>query len=68
MPWLLLLLCAGAGLAVGVVFGFVRGLQYPPTLVVALFEGVLVGAPATALGLLVVAVWSVGRFIRRRLP
>lgn len=66
MPWLLLVVCTGAGVAAGVVFGFVRGLEYPPTLVFALFEGgALFGVPATVLGLLLTALWSIGRFVRR---
>ena len=69
MPWLLLVLCSASGVAGGVVLGFVRGLQYPPTLPVALVEGaVLIGVPASFLGLLLVAAWSLGRGIRRRLP
>lgn len=69
MPWLLLVICSVGGAAAGAVFGFVRGLDYPPTLVVALFEGgVLFGVPATVLGLLLVAAWSFGTFLRRHIP
>lgn len=57
-----------AGVAAGVVLGFVRGLHYMPTLPFALVEGgILLGVPAAILGLLLVAVWSVGSFMRRRL-
>lgn len=41
---------------------------YVPTLPFALVEGgILVGVPASVFGLLLVALWSVGRFVRRRL-
>lgn len=67
MPWRLLVVCTALGVAAGVVLGFVRGLGYTPTLPFALGEGaVIVGVPATILGLLLVAVWSAGSFIRRR--
>lgn len=67
MPWLLLVVCATGGVAGGVILGFVRGLQYPPTLAFALVEGAaLIGVPASLLGLLLVAVWSVARSGRGR--
>lgn len=68
MPWRLLAVCAVAGVTAGVVLGFDRGVQYMPTLPFALVEGgILVGVPAAIFGLLLVALWSLGSFVRRRL-
>lgn len=66
MPWLLLVLSAGAGVVFGGAFGFVRGLGYPPTLVFAVFEGgILFGVPAALVGLLLVAAWYATGAVRR---
>ena len=56
MPWRVAAVLALAGLGVGAVFGFVRGLSYLPTLPVAVVEGALLfGVPAALVGL--VAAW-----------
>jgi hypothetical protein len=67
MPWRLLVFCSVSGVAGGVVLGFVRGLRYLPTLPFALVEGgILIGAPATVAGLVVVAGWGLAERLGRR--
>ena len=66
MPWRMLIVVAGIGGVFGAVWGFVRGLDYLPTLPVAILEGaVLFGVPAALLGLILVALWSLVRAVRR---
>jgi hypothetical protein len=66
MPWRLLGVCTLVGVAGGAIFGFVRGLRYVPTLPFAIIEGgILVGVPATVLGLVLVAAWSLSTRVRR---
>jgi hypothetical protein len=66
MPWRMLVVFALFGGIGGAVVGFVRGLDYLPTLPVAIVEGaILLGFPAALLGLLLVGVWSIGRIVRR---
>jgi hypothetical protein len=67
MPWRVLRGCTLVGVVVGAIFGFVRGLDYAPTLPFAVVEGaILFGVPACVLGLLVAAGWSVAGGVRRR--
>ncbi len=66
MPWRLVAMLGVAGVLSGAVFGFVRGLDYLPTLPVAIFEGgILFGVPAVVLGLIVAGLWAVFRGARR---
>lgn len=66
MPWRILAVVAGIGTAGGAVWGFVRGLDYLPTLPVAVVEGgVLFGVPSAVVGLLAVGIWSLRRAVRR---
>ena len=65
MPWRLLAVMAVLGVFGGAIFGFIRGLSYLPTLPFAIVEGgILFGAPAALLGLLLVGVWSLGTAMR----
>lgn len=67
MPWRLLAGSCVAGVLGGAAFGFVRGLDYLPTLPFAVVEGgFLIGVPATVLGLILVGVWSLGSAVRRQ--
>lgn len=67
MPWRILAVVAATGAAGGAIWGFVRGLANLPTLPFAVVEGaILFGVPASILGLLLAAVWSVGSAVRRR--
>ena len=67
MPGRLLTGCAFAGVVSGAILGFVRGLDYTPTLVFAIVEGaILFGVPAALLGLLLAGGWSLGTRLRRR--
>ena len=62
MPWRLLQVCAVVGVIGGGMLGVVLGLHYPPTLPFAIVEGaILIGVPASALGLLLVGAWSLAR-------
>ena len=64
MPWRLAVVCAAAGVLAGATFGFVRGLDYIPTLPFAIVEGaILIGFPSCLLGLLLAGCWLLG--IRR---
>jgi hypothetical protein len=66
MPWLLLVVVAVVGGGVGAVWGFVRGLDYLPTLPVAIIEGgFLFGVPAIVLGLVLTGLWASGTALRR---
>jgi hypothetical protein len=68
MPWRILVAAAIIGTGCGAIVGFVLGLGNPPTLPFAVIEGaVLIGVPATILGLLLTGLWSSGSAIRRRL-
>jgi hypothetical protein len=68
MPWRLLAIPATLGCVGGGVFGFVRALDYLPTLPFAIIEGgILFGVPLALVGLLLVGFWSLGRAVRRRL-
>lgn len=66
MPWRLFCGWVCVATCAGVTWGFVRGLHYLPTLPFALIEGgIIFGAPASVLGLLLVGVWYTGsRLIR----
>lgn len=67
MPWRLLAVCGMGGLVGGAVVGFIRGLGYLPTLPFAVVEGaILLGVPASALGLLLVGCWSLVTCARHR--
>jgi hypothetical protein len=66
MPWRILTVVALVGVIGGGIFGFVRGLNYLPTLPFAVIEGgILFGVPAAVLGLLLVGAWSFGGAVRR---
>src|SRR3954451_24144789 len=66
MPWRILVVVALLGVVGGGVFGFIRGLSYLPTLPVAVVEGgILFGAPAALLGLVLAGVGSIGDALRR---
>jgi ABC-type transport system involved in cytochrome c biogenesis permease subunit len=66
MPWRLVVICAVVGACGGGVIGFVRGLDYTPTLFFAIVEGaILFGVPALVLGLLLAACWSLAASLRR---
>lgn len=66
LPVVILGLCFGVGVFSGVVFGFVRGLRHPATLLGAVVEGgALFGIPAAVAGLVLVTLWYAGRTIRR---
>lgn len=68
MPWPLFVVVSVLGSAAGAVLGVVRGLDYLPTLPVAVFEGaILIGVPATVLGLVLAGLWSLGAAVRRRI-
>jgi hypothetical protein len=68
MPWRIAAICAVAGGVVGAVVGFVRGLSYLPTLPVAIVEGaVLIGIPASILGLLLTGGASAAAALRHRI-
>jgi hypothetical protein len=68
MPWRILVIAVIVGACAGALVGFVRGLDYLPTLPFAVIEGaVLIGVPATLLGFVLTAVWSSGTAVRRRL-
>jgi len=69
MPWRLLLMFAVVGCLSGGIVGLVRGLRYPPTVLLAIVEGgILFGAPAAALGLLAVGLWTLGRRVHHQRP
>lgn len=66
MPWRLLIGVSAIGVIAGAMLGVVRGLDYLPTLPVAIVEGgVLVGAPAAVFGLVLVGLWSLSTDLRR---
>ena len=67
MPWrLLMITCLLGGLG-GAVLGFVRGLDYLPTLPLAVVEGaVLVGMPSALLGLVLTGLWALGSHHRSK--
>lgn len=68
MPWRLLAICALVGVVGGAVVGFVRGLSYLPTLPFAIVEGaILIGVPASIVGLVLVGCWWLIASVRRRL-
>jgi hypothetical protein len=68
MPWRLVAVCALVGVVGGAIFGFVRGLDYMPTLPFAVVEGaILLGVPTSFLGLLLAGGWWLGTNARRRL-
>jgi hypothetical protein len=59
MPWRLYAVCAAAGCLAGAILGFVRGLSYLPTLPVAIVEGgLLIGVPASLLGLVLTGAYA----------
>lgn len=61
------LVCGLVGIVGGAVVGFARGLSYLPTLPFAIIEGaILVGVPATVLGLMLVGCWLLVRSALRR--
>lgn len=67
MPWRLVVVLAAFGAAGGTIFGFVRGLDYPPTLVFAVVEGaILFGVPACLLGLIAAGCLTLVVNLRRR--
>ncbi|HEY5334557.1 MAG TPA: hypothetical protein VIJ71_00890 [Mycobacteriales bacterium] len=67
MPWRLFVGSCIAGVLGGAAFGFVRGLDYLPTLPFAVVEGgFLIGIPAAVLGLILVGLWSLGGAARRQ--
>lgn len=67
MPWRLLAVCGLVGMVGGAIVGFARGLSYLPTLPFAIIEGaILVGVPASVLGLVLVGCWFLVRSARRR--
>lgn len=67
MPWLLLGALTLVGVVGGGVFGFVRGLDYLPTLPFAVVEGgILFGVPAALLGLVLSGGWWLVSLLRRR--
>jgi hypothetical protein len=69
MPWRLVAVCALVGVFGGAIVGFVRGLDYLPTLPFAVVEGaILLGVPTSVLGLLLTGGWGLGTKARRRLP
>jgi hypothetical protein len=54
------------GVVVGAIFGFVRGLDYLPTLPFAIVEGaILFGLPASLLGRLLGGGWWIASSVRR---
>jgi len=68
-PALLRLVAVSAlvGVACGAVFGFVRGLDHPPTLAFAVVEGaILFGVPSWLFGLLLAGAWWIAMSVRRR--
>jgi hypothetical protein len=68
MPWRLVVACASLGIIGGAILGFIRGLNYIPTLFFAVIEGaILFGVPAALLGLLLVACWSLATSVRRHI-
>lgn len=68
MPWRFVVGCSLVGIVAGAIFGFVRGLHYMPTLVVAIIEGaVLFAVPAALLGLLFAACWSLATGLHRHM-
>ena len=68
MPLRLVVLIGGLGALAGAIFGFVRGLDYLPTLPVAIVEGAfLFGTPAGLVGCLAGGVWwLLSRLMNRR--
>jgi hypothetical protein len=67
MPWLLLLALTAFGIVCGGVFGFIRGLDYLPTLPFAVVEGgILFGVPAALLGLVLAGAWWLAGRLRPR--
>lgn len=65
MPWRMLAVCGLVGVVAGAILGLIRGLSYPPTVAFAIVEGaILVGVPASVLGLLCVGFWSLGKRTR----
>ena len=67
MPWRILAVCGIAGVVAGAIIGLVRGLSYPPTVGFAIIEGaILIGVPASVLGLLLVGFWSLVSSVRHR--
>ncbi len=68
MPWRLLAFCGQVGVVVGAIVGLIRGLSYLSTLPFAIIEGaILVGVPASVVGLLMVGCWSLVTSARHRL-
>jgi hypothetical protein len=66
MPWRILMVVGAMGAIAGAVFGFLRGLDYLPTLPFAIIEGAfLIGVPATLLGMLLAGAWSAANAVRR---
>ena len=66
MPWRILVVAVLVGAGSGATFGFVRGLDYLPTLPFAIVEGaILFAVPAAVLGLVLTGAWSLGTALRR---
>jgi hypothetical protein len=67
-PLRLVAVCALIGVACGAVWGFVRGLDHPPTVAFAVVEGaILFGVPGWLFGLLLAGTWWIGVSVRRRM-
>jgi hypothetical protein len=67
MPWRVAVACGLVGMTSGSAFGFFRGLQYLPTLPLAIIEGgILFTVPALLLGMVLSGGWCVATAIRRR--
>lgn len=63
-PWVLFSGWVVAATGAGVMFGFVQGLDYLPTLPFALIEGgIIFGFPAGVIGLLLLGVWYAVRWL-----
>jgi hypothetical protein len=68
MPLRLFVVCSCLGALAGGIFGLVRGLDYLPTLPVAIVEGgFLIGVPSAVLGALLAGSWWVSRATYQRL-